>query len=151
MYVRESLFSSSLTSINHHFLPSSGNSYMLQPGGIGYEVNYAVTGVLPYFLSLSPNEHRLDTDDALREAFLRITKHEMELTERLLGYLKTKRGRGVRIVGDEDVSPLRVPTISFVITGNRALSSKQVVQHFDKKGNVGIISSPSYLSLRCLL
>jgi selenocysteine lyase/cysteine desulfurase len=117
---------------------------MLQPGGPGYELNYAVTAVLPYFLSLSSTpspSKESNVKAALDDAFARIQSHEHELIEPLLAYLRSKKERGVLIVGDEQNPPSRVPTISFVVRGDRPISSKQIVSHFDKLGDVGVHSS----------
>lgn len=61
----------------------------------------------------------------------------------LLDYLKSKEGRGVLIVGDERGGLGRVPTISFVVRGERPIRSKDVVEVFDKKGGVRSSSDPS--------
>lgn len=113
----------------------STKSYKLQPGGAGYELTYASTAVLPYLKSLSPSGN-------LDDAFALITQHEQKLLEVLLGYLTSDeaRARGVRVVGDETWGSQRVPTVSFVVTGQRTMKSKDVVAVFDKKGNVSAFS-----------
>lgn len=42
----------------------------------------------------------------------------------------------MRIVGDERGGLGRVPTISFVVRGERPINSREVVEVFDKKGGV---------------
>jgi selenocysteine lyase/cysteine desulfurase len=42
------------------------------------------------------------------------------------------------VVGEETVNLERVPTVSFVVVGQKPLSSRTVVAAFDKKGGVGI-------------
>jgi len=92
--------------------------------------------VLPYLLSLTPSND-------LNATFEAIAEHEQTLLHRLLGYLTDAKQveRGVRIVGDENVSMVRVPTISFVVSGDhwhKAIRSQDIVKAFDKKGGVGI-------------
>lgn len=53
-------------------------------------------------------------------------------------WLGGKHKRGVRIVGTEQGSVDRVPTISFVVIGQKAMKSKDVVKVFDQKGGIGI-------------
>ncbi|KAI0800423.1 hypothetical protein C8Q74DRAFT_1444329 [Fomes fomentarius] len=110
LYARHSWLTSSLSSIGHHFPQVDEKPYKLQPGGPGY--------------------------------------------------LRGQEDRGVRIVGDErkglltsfSLSSLcslgvssgpvlglgRVPTVSFVVVGERARKSRDDVAVFDKEGNVGI-------------
>ena len=118
---------------------------MLQPGGIGYELVYACTAVLPYLLSLSSTPES-NVNAALDDAFARIESHEHTLIEPLLTYLRSKKGRGVLIVGDEENSPSRVPTISFVVRGERPISSKHIVEHFDNLGGVSALHSTLVLT-----
>jgi hypothetical protein len=45
--------------------------------------------------------------------------------------------RGVRIVGPESTDPqVRAPTISFVVVGDKAVRSPDVVKKFDELGDV---------------
>jgi selenocysteine lyase/cysteine desulfurase len=141
LYVRSKSLEVSLKPLTHHFLPVDGKAYQLQPGGPGYELVYATTAVLPYFLSLSSNPSPSTNSNvkaALDDAFARIEAHEHDLIEPLLAYLRSKKERGVLIVGDEQNSPSRVPTISFVVKGDRPISSKQLVSYFDKLGGVSV-------------
>lgn len=121
----------SVTSIAHHFIDAADHSYKLQPGGPGYEVVYGSTGVLDYLLSLTPARDLGKTYDA-------IAVHEQALLLPLLTFLTdpVQYERGVRVVGEETVGLSRVPTVSFVVTGQRAVKSKDIVQVFDKKGGV---------------
>lgn len=97
---------------------------------------YGCTAVPKYLRSLSPS-------GSLEDAFDAIAQHEQSLVETLLKYLKSKESRGVRIVGDEKTGSSRVPTISFVVTGEKAISSRDVVKVFDSKGNVRCCSMTS--------
>ncbi|KAG7093214.1 hypothetical protein E1B28_006900 [Marasmius oreades] len=130
LYVRHSSIQNTVSSIVHHFLNVHKTSYKLQPGGPGYEVVYGTTGVVPYLLSLT------DSND-LKATFGAIAKHEQQLINPLLEYLTAPKQveKGVRVVGDENAGPDRVPTISFVVLGRK---SKDIVRVFDKKGGIGI-------------
>jgi hypothetical protein len=131
LFARLSSLANSLTSLAHHFLPVEAKAYKLLPGGAGYELTYASSGVLPYLQSLSPTS---DIDDA----FARIANHEQELVKPLLGYLTSAeaRAKGVRVVGNETSGESRVPTISFVVVGQKPVKSGDIVGYFDKKGGV---------------
>jgi len=133
LYARASCLESSISSIVHHFLDVKSTSYKLQPGGPGYELVYGSTGILDYLLSLTPHND-------LKKTFEAIASHEQTLVNVLLSYLThpDQRARGVRVVGDEQGGLSRVPTISFVVVGQSALKSKDIVRVFDQKGGVGI-------------
>ncbi|KAL0570855.1 hypothetical protein V5O48_011097 [Marasmius crinis-equi] len=133
LYVRHSTLKNTVSSIVHHFLDVHHTSYKLQPGGPGYELVYGTTGVLPYLLSLTPSND-------LKASFEAIAEHEQKLIDPLLHYLTAPEQveRGVRVVGDEKGGMERVPTISFVVVGKKAMKSKDVVKVFDAKGGVGI-------------
>ncbi|KAH9479167.1 Aminotransferase-like protein FGM3 [Psilocybe cubensis] len=133
MYVRASVLEHSISSIVHHFIKADKVAYKLQPGGPGYEIVYGATGVIPYLLSLTPHND-------LKESFKAIAAHEQTLIEPLLSFLTdpVQRERGVRVVGEETVNLDRVPTISFVVVGQRPIKSKTIVGVFDKKGGIGI-------------
>lgn len=131
LYVRASVLRNSVASIAHHFLKVDDTSYKLQPGGPGYELVYATTGVVSYLLSLTPANNLQASWDA-------IGQHEQTLVGPLIQYLTGPKqwARGVRVVGDTSVNLTRTPTISFVVVGNRAIKSKAIVEIFDKKGGV---------------
>jgi hypothetical protein len=131
LYVRASCLKSSVSSIVHHFIDAESTSYKLQPGGPGYELVYGSTGILDYLLSLTPHND-------LKKTFEAIATHEQTLVSALLSYLTDpdQRARGVRVVGNEKGGLSRVPTISFVVVGQRALKSKDIVGAFDEKGGV---------------
>lgn len=131
MFVRASSLEHSVQSIVHHFLKVDKVAYKLQPGGPGYETIYGATGVIPYLRSLTPQND-------LRASFDAIAAHEQELLKPLIGFLThdVQRARGVRLVGEETVNLERLPTLSFVVVGEKALSSRAIVAAFDKKGGV---------------
>lgn len=131
MYVRAHALEHSVTKIVHHFLDVDTVAYKLQPGGHGYELVYGTTGVIQYLLSLTPKND-------LRATFDAIAAHEQTLLHPLISFLvdPVQKERGVRIVGEETVNLERVPTVSFVVTGQRPLKSRTIVDFFDKKGGV---------------
>jgi len=107
--------------------------YKVQPGGQGYELAYAATGVVPYLKSLTPA-------DDLAASFNAIAKHEQALLAHLLLFLTDAKQfeRGVRIVGTSEINLSRVPTVSFVVVGQNAIKSKNIVAAFDEQGGVGL-------------
>lgn len=131
LYTRSQSLKTSLTPLTHHFLNVNDISYKIQPGGPGYELVYGCTAIPPYIKSLAP-------EGTLEAGFAAIAAHEQVLVEKLLEYLKGKFDRGVRIVGEEGSGPDRAPTISFVVVGQKAIPSKEVVKVFDQKGGIGI-------------
>lgn len=132
LYTRRAALMHSLSSLAHHFLAPAvaAKPYKLQPGGPGYEIVWGCTAVPQYLRALG--------DGSLEEAFARIARHEQTLLAPLLAFLRGKAARGVRIVGAEQEGLDRVPTVSFVVVGERAIRSQDVVARFDAKGNIGI-------------
>ncbi|KAJ2912073.1 hypothetical protein MD484_g8343, partial [Candolleomyces efflorescens] len=133
MYVKGAVLQSSVSSIVHHFLDVDKVAYKLQPGGPGYELVYATTGVLQYLQSLTP-------DHSLASAYDAMALHEQTLLRPLIAFLTepAQWDRGVRVVGDDTVHLGRVPTVSFVVVGQRAMRSKDIVKEFDRRGKAGI-------------
>ncbi|VDB91486.1 unnamed protein product [Peniophora sp. CBMAI 1063] len=137
LYARASSLKTSVSALTHHFLQVDDVSYKLMPGGPGYELAYSVTAVLPYLLSLAPTS-TTDDSSALDAAWSAVAEHEQALLEPLLAYLRSQEGRGVKILGDSMSGASRVPTVSFVVQGEKPMKSKDVVKVFDQKGGVGI-------------
>jgi len=115
-----------LSSLAHYFLTSP--SYKLAIGGPGYEWVYSTTAVLKYLESLDPSG-----DGELADAFSAIGRHEQTLMRPLLEFLLSDaaKSRGVRIVGPETLES-RVPTVSFVVVGDRPFKSADIVGEVDK-------------------
>lgn len=132
-YVRSAALLSSLSKVVHHFLQVDSKPYKVQVGGPGYELVYSATGAVPYLLSLTP-ENNLDA------SFDAIAVHEQLLLQPLLSFLTDPKqyDRGVRVVGSGEVNILRVPTLSFIVVGQNAVKSKDIVGFFDRKGGIGI-------------
>ena len=95
---------------------------------------YGLTAISEYLRKLSPARSLTDT-------FEQFGRYEQTLITPLLAFLKSKEARGVRIVGDERAAMTRVPTISFVVVGDRPIKSKDVVKVFDERGNVSLSSN----------
>ena len=135
--MRSTALQESVKPIIHHFLASNpqiaSTSYKLQPGGPGYELVYSVTGVTSYLNSLT-------FAGTLQASFDAIAHYEQKLIEPLLSYLTDpkQQERGVRVVGEEQAGLGRVPTISFVVVGQKPIKSKDIVEVFDKKGGVSV-------------
>jgi selenocysteine lyase/cysteine desulfurase len=82
-------------------------------------------------LSLSGRNDSGDFVALKKLANARIGDHEEKLMGPLLEFLRSKKDKGVRILGlEEGDSSKRAPTISFVIKGK---SSKQVAESFDEQ------------------
>jgi len=140
LYIRSASISP-LTALTHHFLPVHDKSYKLMPGGPGYELLHGISAVLPYLASLSSPPSATDsasTSAAVDKSFELIAQHEQTLVEPLLAFLVSQYDRGIRVVGSEKANLQRVPTISFVVVGERPIKSKDVVKVFDSKGGIGI-------------
>ena len=122
----------SVSSLVHHFIDvDAAPSYKLQPGGPGYELVHATTGVNAYLESLTPAKD-------LKASFAAIAEHEQTLIKPLLTFLTdpAQFKRGVRMVGDGAITAQRVPTISFLVVGQNPIKSSDVVKAFDETGTV---------------
>jgi len=135
MYVRKTALEHSVSSIIHDFLQSQAekHAFRLMRGGAGYELAFGTTGIVPYLLSLTPAND-------LKASFDAIALHEQALARPLLQFLTedAQRERGVRVVGDEQSGLDRVPTVSFVIVGDRAVDSLNFAKAFVENENIGI-------------
>jgi selenocysteine lyase/cysteine desulfurase len=90
---------------------------------------------VPYLKSLTP-------EDDLAASFDAIANYEQKLLAPLLLFLTDAKQveRGVRIIGTGEISLSRVPTVCFVVGGQNAIKSKDIVGAFDKKGGVSLTS-----------
>lgn len=120
-----------LPSLNHFFIGPDVLPYKLQPGNVNYELSYGCIGISDYLnavgarLGVAPSA--TDGRAQMQAAFAAFERHEAQLAECLLAYLRSKRT--VRIIGHAaSDAALRVPTISFVVDG---MASADVVRHID--------------------
>jgi cysteine desulfurase family protein (TIGR01976 family) len=112
-----------LANINHHFLGASAGPYKLQPGNVNFELSHGLGGIYEYVDDLGGPDAAFDA----------VAEHEERLAERLLAYLRGKRG--VRIHGERDADRARrVPTVSFTVEGR---TPESIVRAVDAHG-VGI-------------
>jgi selenocysteine lyase/cysteine desulfurase len=132
-----------LASQYHYFVGKDQVPYKLQPGNPNYELSYGAAGIADYLVELGERARTgaVPTTSLasaprrahLARAFDAIAAHESALAERLLAFLRDRRG--VRLIGPESSDPYaRVPTISFVVDG---VDSETIVRHIDGLG-IGI-------------
>ncbi len=124
----------SLPSLNHFFIGPEVIPYKLQPGNVNYELSYGCIGIRDY---LCDTGAALGTGGTPRQqmqaAFDAFARHEDRLAERLLVWLRSRKG--VQIVGRPSAADgQRVPTISFVVANT---PSEAIVRHVDRFG-IGI-------------
>ena len=124
----------SLPSLNHHFIGPEVLPYKLQPGNVNFELSWGCAGIADYLHDMGTALGAVGSKrQRMQIAFDAFAQHEDALAEKLLSYLRSKRG--VRIIGHDHVSNgNRMPTISFVVTGQQ---SERIVRHMDKF-NIGI-------------
>ncbi len=123
-----------LPSLNHFFIGREVLPYKLQPGNVNYELSVGCTGIRDYLVdtgtALGANGSPRQRMQAAFDAF---EQHEDALAERLLAFLRGRRG--VRIIGRAHTGDgQRVPTISLVADG---IAPEAVVRHLDAQ-NIGI-------------
>ncbi|PSN09152.1 cysteine desulfurase-like protein, partial [filamentous cyanobacterium CCP5] len=113
-----------LPGFNHDFIPADSVPYKFQPGGANYELSYSTLGISDYLctlaqqMALDPALNLADLADRtlLQTAFDAISRHEEQLSARMLEFLESQPG--VRIVGDRTPQQQRrVPTIAFTVVG----------------------------------
>jgi cysteine desulfurase family protein (TIGR01976 family) len=97
----------SLANLNHAWMKAPSPATRLEPGAFPYELAWGA-GAVPAYLADFGGHHGA-------AAFEVITAHERRLVTTLLEGL-TASGR-VRIVGDPDPGPDRLPTVSFLVDG----------------------------------
>lgn len=133
MWVRRELLLA-LPSLNHFFIGPEVIPYKLQRGNVNYELSWGCAGIAEYLQDVGAALG--DTGSArsrMQTAFDAFAHHEDALAEQVLGWLRGRRG--VRIIGLPSVAAgERVPTLSFVVDGQR---SEAVVRRVDAHG-IGI-------------
>lgn len=123
-----------LPSLNHFFIGPEVIPYKLQPGNVNYELSYGCIGIHEYLCDTGTALGASGTSrQHMQAAFDAFAAHEDRLAERLLGWLRGRKG--VRIVGRPAATDgQRVPTISFVVANT---PSESIVRHVDGHG-IGI-------------
>jgi selenocysteine lyase/cysteine desulfurase len=102
--------------INHWFYGEERLPAKLEPGNPNYELAWGSTAIVDYLIGLGTGDGERAR---IEDAFARIAAHEEALSDRLLGFLKSRNG--VRVVGETTADrTVRVPTISFVADDKRA-------------------------------
>jgi len=133
LWVRRELLLA-LPSLNHHFIGADVIPYKLQLGNVNYELSWGCAGIADYLHDVGTSLG--DTGSArarMQTAFDAFARHEDALAERLLAWLRGRRG--VRIIGLPSVTAgERMPTVSFVVDGQM---SEAIVRHVDTHG-IGI-------------
>ena len=141
-----------LDNLYHFFYGRDKVPAKLEPGNANYELAYSLTAIRDYLVELGKGA---GVRERIVSAFGAITDHEALICERLLSYLRSKKG--VRVIGDEDGSDRsRVPTVSFIVDSKdpgelvRALEkyriaarfgdfhARRLVDHLGLSGNNGV-------------
>jgi len=121
-----------LGNINHEFLAHE-TPYKLQPGNICYELVAALPAIEAYLLELGGGAANGSYVAALERAFTSIAKHEAELAERLLAFLRDRDD--LDLIGNGGSDPAqRLPTVSFA---PHAKAPEAIVRAVDEHG-IGI-------------
>lgn len=119
-----------LTGPNHFFIADDEVPYKFELGGPSHEGCAGLLAFEDYLAHVigRPAGTTLD-DEALDRAFDHVTALELEPTQRLIDFLKTKRK--VRIIGPDHAEVSRVGTVSFVHADR---SSRAVTEVVDRSG-----------------
>ena len=130
LYARRDVFAD-LPPVNHFFISKDDLPYKFQPGGPNYELAHGLLGLWDYVEEvdgmLGPATAGGDRRDALERVFGVLADREAALAERLLAFLRERRG--VRIIGPPGSDPAeRVCTVSFVVDGR---ASEEIVRSVD--------------------
>ena len=133
MWVQHDLLLS-LPSLNHYFIGKDVLPYKLQPGNVNYELSYGCIGIHDYLCDTGSALGASGTPrQRMQAAFDAFERHEDALAERLLSWLRGKKG--VRVIGHASAATgPRVPTISFTVAGQ---APEKIVRHVDSHG-IGI-------------
>jgi cysteine desulfurase family protein (TIGR01976 family) len=126
-----------LPGLNHYFIGKDEVPYKLQPGNFNFELTYSMAGIPRYFAALHdhhfPEEMTIGKRQKFSAAFDLIAQHEEKLSEKLLGYLNSKKG--ITIIGNKTSDKSRrVPTVSFV---SDKMKSSEIAEKVDPF-NIGI-------------
>ena len=111
-----------LDPLYHYFYGRDKVPGKLEPGNPNYELAYSLTGIADYLCELGERAGGSGTArDKIIAAFEAIELQENALTDRLLGYLRSRND--CRIFGERDLGRgSRIPTISFAFEGRNSES-----------------------------
>jgi cysteine desulfurase family protein (TIGR01976 family) len=128
MWVQRELLLS-LPSLNHYFIGKDVLPYKLQPGNVNYELSHGCIGIHEYLCDVGSSLGASGTvRQRMQAAFDAFERHEDQLAERLLSWLRGRKG--VHIIGQSTARGSdRVPTISFVVAGHQP---EAIVRHADR-------------------
>ncbi|AXV17578.1 cysteine desulfurase-like protein (plasmid) [Neorhizobium sp. SOG26] len=109
-----------LDPLYHYFYGKDKVPGKLEPGNPNYELAYATCGIVDYLLALGEQAGESGTTrQKVEAAYAAITAQENQLTDRLLGYLRSRND--CHIVGQSlNREGSRVPTIAFRFDGRDA-------------------------------
>ena len=109
-----------LDPLYHYFYGKEKVPGKLEPGNPNYELAYSTCGIVDYLLALGEQAGATGTvRQKIEAAYAAITAQENALTDRLLGYLRSRND--CQIVGAPfNREDGRVPTIAFRIDGREA-------------------------------
>ncbi|MFK0332895.1 cysteine desulfurase-like protein [Rhizobium sp. NPDC090275] len=108
-----------LDTLYHYFYGKDKVPGKLEPGNPNYELAYSTCGIVDYLAALGEQAGETGpVRQKIEAAFAAITEQENLLTERLLGYLRSRND--CRIVGQANQDEKRVPTIAFRFDGRQA-------------------------------
>ena len=120
-----------LANLYHYFYDADKIPAKLEPGNANYELSYASGAIVDYLAGLGAHTCKNGTRrEQLEAAFQQIEEQEVELSERLLSYLRKRND--CRVIGNPSgTDPTRVATISFTIENQ---DPQQVCKKMDEHG-----------------
>lgn len=128
---------------NHFFVPQE-DIYKFELGGVNHEGCAGLLALRDYYSFLAGQADAHRTERAVVErAFSRMTELEAAPLARMLDYLRSSKS--YRIIGTDQPTPSRIPTIGFV---HRRMTSPEVVAHVDKS-DIGIRYGHMYAYRLC--
>jgi cysteine desulfurase family protein (TIGR01976 family) len=111
-----------LDSLYHFFYGRDRVPMKLEPGNASYELAHGASAIPDYLAGLGRDLGAEGDDRAcLEAAYDAIARHEGELAERLLGYLR-ERGDVDIVGGERGGDPERIATVAFRVAGRDAAS-----------------------------
>lgn len=117
-----------LTGRNHPFIPKEDMPTKFELGGVSHEGCAGMLALRSYFSFLAGREDGGYDRQTFLDAMAAATKLEQPLTDRLLGYLRSKRS--IKIIGPSNAGPGRYPTIAFL---HDRLLPAEIAAHTDTR------------------